>query len=189
MTPKSFIGESQALPIDIRTGSKRKIPDTRGYFERIFSIDQFGSALSGKSIIQINRSLTYKRGSVRGLHFQLPPFSESKIITCLKGEIFDVVVDLRAGSDTFLKPYYAVLSERNEKVVLVPEGFAHGFQTLTSNSEVLYLHTAPYCKDSESEVNATDPCLKISWPLAITARSQRDLTSPYLPENFSGIKL
>ena len=103
--------------------------DSRGLLERLFCQETLNSFLQGKTIRQINRTLTQNKGTVRGLHFQYPPFVETKIVTCLKGQVWDLAVDLRRGSSTFLQFHAVLLSEDNHQSYLIPEGFAHGFQT------------------------------------------------------------
>lgn len=163
--------------------------DSRGYLERMFCADEFQSVLAGRSICQINHTVTINRGAVRGLHFQCPPQAETKIVSCLDGEIFDVAVDVRRDSPTFLQWHAEVLSGENHRSLLVPEGFAHGFQALTDGCEVLYLTTAPYDQAAESALNATDPGLGIRWPLAISERSPRDEAHPFIAPDFSGVVL
>jgi dTDP-4-dehydrorhamnose 3,5-epimerase len=121
------------------------------------------------------------------MHFQYPPHAETKIVSCLKGEIFDVAVDIRSDSATFLRWHGEALSAANGKSLLIPEGFAHGFQTLTDDCEVLYLHTAPYAPSKEGALNLRDPHLGITWPLAITEMSDRDRSYPFLSADFPGV--
>lgn len=166
---------------------RHPIGDDRGYLERLFCRDEFAGLLNGRAIAQINRTLTVKRGMVRGLHFQHPPHAEMKLVTCLKGEVFDVAVDLRRGSPTFLHWHAEILSLANHRILLIPEGFAHGFQTLTDDCELLYLHTAAYAADAEGALNALDPQLDIGWPLPIRERSERDQANPMLDGSFAGI--
>ena len=168
---------------------RKSISDTRGFFERIFCRESLDQILQSKAIRQINRSFTKKKGTLRGLHFQHPPHSETKIVTCLKGQVFDVAVDLRKGSPTFLQCNMVLLSEENRFSCLIPEGFAHGFQTLTQDCEMLYLHTADYSEKFEGGINAKDPCLAIDWPEPITECSRRDLNHPMLTEGFEGIEV
>ena len=120
------------------------IRDERGFFVRMFCKNDFKQIGFGKEIVQINHSLTRKKGAVRGLHYQLPPACETKIIRCVHGAVFDVMIDIRAGSPTFLQWFGMELSESNMRMALIPEGFAHGFQTLAENAELLYHHTAFY---------------------------------------------
>ena len=141
------------------------------------------------TIRQINRSQTIGTGTVRGLHFQVSPNYENKIVTCIKGKNCDVVVDLRTGSSTFLQHYMITLTEDNFRSLFIPAGFAHGFQTLSEECELIYFHTADYLPDAEGGLNATDPMLGIRWPLEITNRSKRDLDHPFLSHNYQGVKL
>jgi dTDP-4-dehydrorhamnose 3,5-epimerase len=123
------------------------------------------------------------------MHFQHPPFQESKLIRCIAGSVLDVIVDLRQGSPTFLKSERLLLSQKNMHSVLVPPGFAHGFQTLEDNTELLYLHSAFYEPSSEGGLHYKDPLLAIDWPLAVSSISVRDQQHSFISENFEGIKL
>jgi len=123
------------------------------------------------------------------MHFQWPPHAETKFVSCLHGEVFDVAVDLRRDSPTFLQWHAEVLSPANQRGLLIPEGFAHGFQALAADCELVYVHTAPYMPDAEGAVNVRDPKLKIAWPLAISELSERDGSHPFLPQQFPGIAL
>ncbi len=165
---------------------RKIIGDHRGYLERMFCATELSSLLPGKSITQINHTLTVAQGTVRGLHFQHPPHSETKIVSCIRGEVFDVAVDFRSGSPTFLNWHAEVLSADNHKTFLIPDGFAHGFQTLTENCELLYFHTAPYEPASEGGLNACDPTLNITWPLPVTEFSARDAAHPWLTAASTG---
>jgi dTDP-4-dehydrorhamnose 3,5-epimerase len=166
---------------------RKPIGDDRGYLERLFCAAELETLISNKNIVQINHTLTSKRGTVRGLHFQYPPHAETKFVSCLRGEIFDVAVDLRKKSPTFLHWHAAILSADNHRTLMVPEGVAHGFQTLTEDCEMLYLHTANYKPETEGGLNVKDPRLAIQWPQAITELSKRDATQPMLSEDFLGI--
>lgn len=163
--------------------------DDRGFFERLFCKTELANIFAQQSVCQINHTYTKEGGTVRGLHFQYPPYAEKKIVSCIRGSVFDVVVDLRKGSSTFLSYYACILSDENFCSILVPEGVAHGFQTLTSNCEMLYLHTADYNPQAEGGVNALDPTINIKWPQKITIRSGRDEARPMLSKNFFGIEL
>ena len=177
-------------PIDaLQVIDRKPIGDARGFLERLFCQETLGGLLQGKTIRQINRTQTQRKGTVRGLHFQFPPHAETKIVTCLRGEVWDVAVDLRRGSPTFLKHHAILLTEDNHQSYLIPEGFAHGFQTLTPNCEMLYLHTADYDAEAEGALNAVDPRVAIDWPELITARSDRDASHAMLTDNFHGISL
>jgi len=163
------------------------IEDSRGSFSRLFCLNELRNELMEKSIIQINQSKTLMVGSVRGMHFQLKPNCEMKLVRCLKGKVWDVAIDIRENSPTFLKWYGVELSANNGKMVIIPEGFAHGFQVLEHNSQLLYLHTASYVKESESSINPFDPLLDIKWPLKISQLSTKDSSTPYITKNFKGI--
>jgi dTDP-4-dehydrorhamnose 3,5-epimerase len=165
------------------------IKDNRGFLSRLFCQKTLNKLINGKTICQINKTLTRKKGTIRGLHFQQSPFAEIKIISCLKGKVWDVVVDLRKGSPTFLNYHSEILSANNHKSFLIPEGFAHGFQTLTSDCEMLYFHTANYNKKFEKGINVFDRMIGIKWPKKITAISKRDKNHIMLNDNFKGIKL
>ena len=163
--------------------------DERGFFCRLFCQKTLNHAVNGKIIRQINRTFTKNKGSVRGLHFQYPPYAETKIISCLKGKVWDVAVDLRENSRTFLQYHAELLTEDDDKCFVIPEGFAHGFQTLTPNCEMLYFHTADYNKEFEDCINVSDPMINIKWPLKINQQSERDKNQKILAHNFKGVKL
>jgi len=165
------------------------IGDARGFLERIFCQETLGQLLHGKTIRQINRTLTQQKGTVRGLHFQYPPHAETKIVTCLKGQVWDVSVDLRRESPSFLQHHAVLLTDDNHRSYLIPEGFAHGFQTLTPDCEMLYFHTADYNGEAEGALNALDPLLAINWTEHITERSERDISHAMLADDFHGIAL
>jgi len=163
--------------------------DSRGLFTRLFCEMEFQSILKNRHVVQINHTITRSVGAIRGLHYQIPPFAEMKIIRCLKGRVWDVAVDLRSGSSTFLKWHASELSPENSRIMVIPEGFAHGFQVMNENSELLYFHTAFYEKSAEGAVRFDDPALLIHWPLPITDISERDQNHPLINKLFTGIKL
>ena len=173
----------------LRVLQRKPLGDSRGYLERMYCSEELAALTPGRTIMQINHTLTSRRGTVRGMHYQRPPHAETKFISCLRGEVFDVAVDLRHDSPTFLRWHAEVLSAENHRTLVVPEGFAHGFQTLTDDCELLYLHTAAYAPDSEGALNANDPRLAIAWPQPISDLSARDAGHPILGDEFSGIKL
>lgn len=163
--------------------------DSRGVFAKLFSADDFRKIGLTRPIVQINHSLSHKKATVRGLHFQHPPHAETRIISCTAGRVFDVAVDLRQGSPTYLKWYGIELSPEKKNALLIPEGFAHGFQTLEDNCELIYLHTGHYMPDAEDALHACDPALGIDWPLPVQGLSARDEAHKMLAErDFSGIK-
>lgn len=168
---------------------RKPIGDSRGFLEQLFCQETLSSLLQGKTIRQINRTLTQNKGTARGLHFQYPPHAETKIVTCIKGQVWDVAVDLRRGSSTFLQHHAVLLSEDNHQSYLIPEGFAHGFQTLSSDCEMLYFHTADYNAEAEGALNALDPRLAINWPNPIAERSERDKNHAMTTDDFHGMDL
>lgn len=168
---------------------RKVLEDHRGFLSRFYCADEFGAAGIVKAVAQINHTFTRSKGAVRGLHFQYPPHAETKLVSCLQGEIFDVAVDLRRDSPTFLQWHCAVLSAQNHQSLLIPEGFAHGFQALSEDCELIYLHTAAYQPESEGALNIADPKLGIAWPLTITEISERDRNHKMIEQNFQGITL
>lgn len=162
--------------------------DERGFLARMFCAEELAAAGWTRGIAQINHTLTRRRGVIRGMHFQRPPHAEAKLVMCLRGSVWDVAVDLRAGSPTFLRWHAAVLSADNGRALLIPEGCAHGFQALSDDAELLYLHSAAYSPDSEGGVNALDPRLAIQWPEPVADRSQRDRDHEMLASDFQGIR-
>lgn len=168
---------------------RKLIGDNRGFLTRMFCANQLKSAGWQKPIAQINQTVTKRRGTVRGMHFQISPHAEMKLVTCLQGEIWDVAVDLRKNSPTFLKWHAQTLSSDNYRALLIPEGFAHGFQTLTDNCELVYLHSAAYKPEAEGGFRPNDPSLQISWPLNFFEISTRDAEHPLLNDQFTGIEL
>ena len=163
--------------------------DDRGLFARVFCQNELESILNGKRIVQINHSLTHQKGAIRGMHFQRPPMAEIKMVRCICGSVFDVIIDLRKGSPSFLKWHGEILSSENMKMMYIPEGFAHGFQTLQPNSELLYLHTEFYSPEHEDGVCYNDPKIGIKWPLEVTEISDKDKRYPFLTQDFGGIQL
>jgi dTDP-4-dehydrorhamnose 3,5-epimerase len=165
---------------------RRRIEDSRGFLSRFYCAEEFAGAGLDKALSQINVTLTRTKGAVRGLHFQRPPHAEGKIVSCLRGEVFDVAVDVRRHSPTFLRWHAEILSSANQRALLIPEGFAHGFQTLTGDCELLYLHTAAFEPSAEGALNAVDPRLGIAWPLDIAEMSDRDRRHPMVAAEFDG---
>ncbi len=161
--------------------------DSRGCFTRLFCEQELAELLGSRRIVQINYSSTCEPGSVRGLHFQRPPHTEIKMVTCLHGAVFDVAVDLRTESPTFLQWVGIELNAGNSAMVLIPEGCAHGFQVLERDSELLYLHTAFYTPDVEGGIRFDDPQLRIAWPHPVTEVSERDRRHPLIESDFHGI--
>jgi dTDP-4-dehydrorhamnose 3,5-epimerase len=163
--------------------------DARGFLSRLFCADELAAAGWDGPVAQVNHTSTVKCGVVRGMHFQHPPHAEIKLVTCVRGRVWDVAVDLRAGSPTLLQWYAIELSASNHRSLLIPKGFAHGFQTLTEDCEMLYLHSTPYMAQAESGLRAEDPLLAIKWPAPIAELSQRDAQHPLLNAQFKGLTL
>lgn len=161
--------------------------DERGAFSRFFCADELREAVGTRRIVQINHSRTQAPGTVRGLHFQHPPHAEMKMVRCLRGRVWDVAVDLRKGSPTFLQWHAEELTPGNGRLMIIPEGFAHGFQALEAESELLYLHTAPYMPAAEGGVRHDEPRLGIAWPLPVAGMSPRDRGHSLMPADFAGI--
>lgn len=164
------------------------VRDERGQFMRVFCETEFSEKSLRVHWVQINLSRTARKGTVRGMHFQFPPAAEAKLIRCLRGSVYDVAVDLRAGSPTFLRWHGVELDQDSATQVFIPEGFAHGFQALTDDVELLYLHTAPWSRAHEGGVRHDDPALSITWPLPVTRVSEKDRSIPLLSDNFAGIE-
>lgn len=156
--------------------------DDRGFFARTFCVEKFAAHGLQTHWAQCNISFSAKAGTIRGLHFQRPPMAETKLVRCTRGAIFDVIVDLRLGSATYGHWHGERLDDGNRRMICVPEGFAHGFQTLSDDVEMLYFHSAPYSAAHEGGVKWDDPRLGISWPLPVTDMSVRDRGFPQLDE-------
>lgn len=163
--------------------------DERGSFSRLYCQKELGELVGERQIVQINQSSTRTVGAVRGLHYQHDPHAEMKLVRCIKGTVWDVAVDLRAGSPTFLHWHAEELSAENAHMMVIPEGFAHGFQVLEEDSVLLYLHTAFFTPLAEGGIRPMDPRLSIAWPLAPQDLSDRDLNHPLLTPEFAGLAL
>jgi len=163
--------------------------DKRGFFARTFCKDEFRAIHHQKEFVQFNHSYTRKKGTLRGLHYQVPPMSENKLIRCIRGKVFDVIVDMRKGSPTFLQYFGVELSGKDMRMIYVPEGFAHGFQTLEEHSEMLYYHTNFYSGEHERGVRYNDPLLQVQWPLEPAEISEKDMKHQFLTEDFKGITI
>jgi dTDP-4-dehydrorhamnose 3,5-epimerase len=162
--------------------------DDRGSFTRLFCADELAAVGWSGPVAQVNLSATTIAGTVRGLHFQQPPHAEVKLVQCLRGVVFDVVVDLRAGSETLLQ-WHGERLEAGGAALLIPQGLAHGFQTLSDDVELLYWHSAAHEPAAERGLNPRDPRIGIDWPRAITEISEKDRTRAMLDDKFAGIRL
>ena len=179
-----------ALPLArLKLIERQCIGDSRGFLSRLFCAEDLATAGWQERIAQINHTYTAQRGTVRGMHYQTPPHAEMKLVSCIQGEVWDVAVDLRADSPTFLQWHAEILSADNNRALLIPEGFAHGFQTLTDDVTLLYCHTTAYSSEAERALNSQDSRLTITWPLAITEISPRDARHPFLDMKFEGLRL
>lgn len=180
----------QNTPIQgVKLITRKPMGDHRGWLERGFCADDLKPAGWVKQIAQINRTHTTQKGTVRGMHFQKPPHAEMKMVTCLHGKILDIALDLRTGSPTFLQHFTAELSEDNHQSLIIPEGVAHGFQTLSPDVEMLYFHSAAYAPDAEDSIHPEDPELGIVWPLPISVMSDRDKGRAFITREYKGVSL
>lgn len=156
--------------------------DERGFFARTMCREEFGQQGMATNYVQQNTSFSAIKGTVRGLHYQKPPFAEAKLVRCIRGTVLDVIVDIRADSPTYLKHQAFELSESNHCQLYVPPGFAHSFQTLTDAAEVSYLVSAPYTPAAERGLRYNDQQLGIHWPLPVTVISDKDTRWPLISE-------
>jgi dTDP-4-dehydrorhamnose 3,5-epimerase len=152
--------------------------DERGFFARSFCADEFAAHGLSACVAQCNISFNRRRGTVRGLHFQRPPRAEAKLVRCTAGAIYDVAVDLRSASPTFCRYVGVELTARNRRMLYVPPGFAHGFQTLADESEVFYQMSEPFTAEAADGVRWNDPAFAIAWPLDVQVISERDRSFP-----------
>ena len=176
------------LPIQgLKLIERTFIGDARGYLTRLFCAEELRVAGWTNPIAQINHTFTSKKGTVRGMHYQHSPYSEMKLVNCIRGELLDVAVDLRNNSNTYLQYHSELLSAENAKVLLIPEGFAHGFQALTDDVELIYCHSMFYNAEAEAGISPRDKRLNIEWPLPITEISDRDQNHPSIDQYFKGL--
>jgi len=151
-----------------------KLLDERGFFGRLWCEKEFKFHDLNTNIVQSNVSLSKKKGTLRGMHFQKSPYQETKLVRCTKGAVYDVIIDLRPNSPTYKKWFGVKLTENDHKMIYVPENFAHGFITLEDNSEVYYLVTQFYNKEAEAGLRWNDPTFNIKWPLEVKEISEKD---------------
>lgn len=161
--------------------------DERGWFARYYCSNEFEKIGHIKNWVQMNHSFSYKKGTLRGMHYQVAPYSEIKMVRCVAGVVFDVIIDLRKGSPTFLQWFGAELSAENKRIMYIPEGFAHGFQCLSGDCELLYHHSEFYYPDAEAGIRYDDKMINIEWPLPVSVISERDSNHTILGEDFKGI--
>ena len=171
-----------AFTIDVQP-----FPDSRGFFTRTFCENEFAQHNLVQHFVQSNHSGTRGKGVIRGMHFQHMPFCEEKLVKCVQGAIFDVIVDVRKNSPTFLQWYGAELTAENKRMMYVPEGVAHGFQSLTDYSEITYMVSNFYNKESEGGIKYNDPGVNIEWPLPVSLVSDKDMKIPLIDSTFKGV--
>ena len=174
---------------DLYRVQRKPFVDNRGTFVNLFQQEFVNYFKLESSKSQINFSFNKSKGILRGMHFQIPPYAEKKIITCVQGSVFDVVIDLRKKSKTFLKFYSEILNANDFNSLLVPEGFAHGYQVLEDNTQLVYIHSNNYNKRFEKGVNSLDPVFGINWPLEKKIISDKDSCVKYLSANFNGFEI
>ncbi len=173
----------------VRVVERQRVGDARGSLTRLFCADELREAGWMGPIAQINHTVTTRAGAVRGMHFQRSPHAEIKLVSCLRGEVFDVAVDLRPASPTYLHWHAERLSADNGRALLIPQGFAHGFQALADNVQLLYCHSAAYAPGAEAGLSPTDARLAIAWPLGISELSPRDAGHPQINDEFRGVNV
>ena len=156
--------------------------DERGFFARSFCVDEFAAHGLPTQVLQCNVSFNRLRGTLRGMHYQRSPLGEAKLVRCTRGAIFDVMVDLRPESPTCCRWFGAELTAENGTALFIPEGFAHGFQTLADDSEVFYQMFNRYSPEHAAGVRWDDPAFGIEWPLAVSSMAERDRNYPLLGE-------
>lgn len=169
--------EQETIFSGLFTVTKKIMGDNRGYLERLYCMNEL-RCWNNRPIAQVNHTYTKNKGTIRGLHFQHHPYSEAKFICCLRGKVMDVALDLRTDSTTYGQFYIIQLTAEKHNAILIPEGFAHGFQTLTNDVEMLYFHSQCYSPAAEGGVNAFDQRLNVPWALPCTQMSERDKLFP-----------
>lgn len=167
--------------------SRKTMADERGFLSRLFCAEDLAAFGWQGHLAQLNETGTRQKGTVRGMHFQHPPHAEIKLVTCTRGRILDIAVDIRAQSPTFLQYFAVELSEENACSLLIPKGFAHGFQALTDDVRMIYAHSQAYAASSEGGLNPQDPALGIDWPLPVINLSPRDAVHPLLSPDYRGV--
>jgi len=165
------------------------IEDERGFFARTFCRREFEDHGLNPDLVQCNISFNHKKGTLRGMHYQIPPHAEAKLVRCTAGAILDVIVDLRQKSPTFMQWHVEELSANNHRMFYIPEGFAHGFQTLADDTELIYQHSVFYSPEHGRGIRFDDPALNITWPLAVCMISTKDQGFPLIDNHFQGIEI
>lgn len=175
--------------VGLKLVQRQMLRDERGFLSRLFCADELHAAGWYGSVAQINHTCTRQAGTVRGLHYQTPPHAEIKLVSCLRGVVWDVAVDLRLGSPTFLRWHAELLSADNGRALLIPQGFAHGFQAMSDDAELLYCHSSAYVPQAEAGLNPQDARLGIAWPKPVQGLSPRDAGHPMISADFEGVRL
>ncbi|WP_076667762.1 dTDP-4-dehydrorhamnose 3,5-epimerase [Pontibacter indicus] len=158
----------------------KKLEDERGFFGRAYCQKEFEEHGLNTNLVQANVSYNYKKGTLRGMHMQLAPHAETKLVRCTRGAIFDVIIDLRPDSETYKQWIGVELTADNYRMLYVPEGFAHGYMTLEDNSDVMYQVTAFYAAGAERGHRWNDPAFNIQWPMEPVVISEKDQQHPLL---------
>jgi dTDP-4-dehydrorhamnose 3,5-epimerase len=164
-----------------------KLEDERGFFARSFCNNEFGDKGLISHFVQVNNSFTKHRGTLRGMHYQLQPSAEVKLVRCINGSLYDVIIDLRPDSSTFGKWFGAELSAQNRQMMYVPKGFAHGFVTLQDSTETFYFASSFYSSELERGIRHDDPYFHIDWPVEVIESSQKDKNFPDFDPDWHGI--
>ena len=178
---------------NLKTGKQPKLiglssfKDRRGKLSRLFCFKELTRKGFSFFIRQINHVVVNKKGTIKGMHFQVHPFSEDKIVNVIKGKIFDVVIDVRKNSKNFLKYKTFVINSKENKCLLIPKGFAHGFQTLSDDCEIIYCHSNFYKSTKELSINPFDPSINIHWPIKLSNISLKDKKTKFIYNDFKGI--
>jgi len=178
--------EVTELGLGVKAVKRLSLGDARGSLTRLFCAQDLAAAGWSKPVAQANWVENKLRGTVRGLHYQVAPFAEDKLLFCMEGEIHDVVVDVRRGSPTLLQYVAVNLAAARGDGLLIPAGFAHGYQCLSDDVKLLYFHSEAYAPSAERGLNPLDPTLKIAWPLPIENLSERDQNHAVLKTTFEG---
>ena len=163
------------------------VGDNRGWFARTYCKREFEPIMRDAEWVQINHSFSSERGAIRGMHFQIGEHQEIKLVRCIAGAVYDVIIDIRTGSPTFMQWVGVELNAQNKNMIYVPRGFAHGFQTLTKDAELIYHHSNYYSPDREAGIRYNDQKVSIDWPLIPTTISERDLNHKLIDESFTGL--
>jgi len=164
------------------------LEDNRGFFARAWCQKEFSAQGLESHLVQCSISFNKKKGTLRGMHFQVPPFAETKLVRCIQGAIYDVIVDLRSDSPTYLRWVAVELTSTNRKALYVPKGFAHGFQTLEDSTEIFYQMSDFYVPEAAGGFRWNDPTFQIQWPEEVSVISERDRSyEDYKLENFSAL--